>query len=81
MTTIKLRKRFQDYIGTWEELNAAIINGVTYTLWESDWGEDALSIITADGKVIIDDSRNGLVVDLGDYLGMEYEVVEKHIID
>ena len=74
--------KFEKYIGTWSELNKAVINGVTYILWESyDWGEDALSLITADGKVIIDDSGSGLVVDLGDYLDMDYGEVAKYILD
>ena len=74
--------KFEGYIGTWSELNKAAINGVTYILWESnDWGEDALSLITADGKVIIDDSGSGLVVDLGDYLDMDYDEVAKYILD
>ena len=74
--------KFEKYIGEWSQIEEAKLSGKTYELWESNkWGSDAPNIITADGKVIIDDSYNGLAIDLGDYLDMDYDEAAKYFLD
>ena len=73
-------KRFKGYCGEWGKISEAELDGKKYELWESDiYGSDAGNIITEDGEVIVDDSYNGLAVDLGDYLGLPYEDVAKKV--
>ena len=51
-------------------------------MWESEfYGEDASHLITEDGELIIEDSWNGLAVDLGDYLDVDYEEIARYVID
>ncbi|MDD3039777.1 hypothetical protein [Bacteroides sp.] len=73
---------FQGHVGTWYKIAEATYNDKFYELWESEqYGDGANNLITEDGELIIEDSYNGLSVDLGDYLDVDYEEIARYVID